>query len=695
MNDHLNPAQRAAVTTLAGPLLVLAGAGSGKTRVVTHRIAELIRRGTPPERILAVTFTRKAAGEMQSRVADLLGKLPRDQKPFINTFHALCVQVLRRHITRLGYPQSFTIYDQADQLMAARSVLNEIRLEGPKVRPGDLLSILSRWKTAGIAAPQAGRDAKSAAEHVAAIAYRRYQQALQLAGAVDFDDLLLLSETLFQKFPEVRREESRRFSHVLVDEYQDTNGAQYRILKHLAGEHKNLCVVGDDDQSIYAWRGADVSHILRFQRDWPDAKVVRLEENYRSTRPILDLANRLIRFNRHRHDKALRTQRDGPRPRILACDDELAEANLIATEVAGEVVAHKARLRDFAILLRTNEQTRNYETALRRAGLPYVLLGGTSFFDRKEVRDVLAYLRAIAHPRDEAALRRIINTPARGISPATVARIAKEASSRSISFFEALQNAADGNLVSETAADSVGQFLSLLLRHRQKLSRGKLAEGTGELLREIGYEQDLSRQYQNPDERQARWNTVLEAIQALAEYEQGARQPSLHGFLVEVTLEPRDDARDKEKQLDRDAVVLLTLHGAKSLEFSQVYMVGMEEGYLPHRKSSGDSEESIDEERRLCYVGITRARDRLTLTLAKTRRKWGKPRPTFPSRFLYEMTGQADHPNAVRARKAQGSRTGAVRAKANSPRSNTPARSRARAAGRSPTGSKGGSNIGT
>jgi DNA helicase-2/ATP-dependent DNA helicase PcrA len=660
MIDHLNPSQRAAVTTLAGPLLVLAGAGSGKTRVVTHRIAELIRRGTPPEKILAVTFTRKAAGEMQSRVADLLGKLPRHEKPFINTFHALCVQILRRHIARLGYPQGFTIYDQADQLMAARSVLNEIRLHGPKVRPGDLLAILSRWKTAGMAPPQAGRDAKTTAEHVAAVAYRRYQQALQLAGAVDFDDLLLLSETLFQRFPQVRREEAARFRHVLVDEYQDTNGAQYRILKHLAGEHRNLCVVGDDDQSIYAWRGAEVSHILRFQRDWPDAKVVRLEENYRSTRPIVEWANRLIRFNRHRHDKALRTKREGPRPRILACDDELAEANLIATEIAGEVQAHKARLRDFAILLRTNEQSRNYETALRRLGLPYVLLGGTSFFDRKEVRDVLAYLRAIAHPRDEAALRRIINTPARGISPATIARVAKEASSRSVSFFEALQEAAAGSLVSETAADSIGQFLSLLLRYRQKLSKGKLADAAGELLGEIGYQADLSRQYPNPSERESRWNTVIEAVQALAEYEQSVPRPSLHGFLAEVTLEPRDDARDKEKQLDRDAVALLTLHGAKGLEFSQVYIVGMEEGHLPHRKSSGDSEAAIDEERRLCYVGITRARDRLTLTLAKTRRKWGKPRPTFPSRFLYEMTGQADHPNALRARNAQLPRAGAV-----------------------------------
>jgi DNA helicase II / ATP-dependent DNA helicase PcrA len=358
MPHDLNPPQRDAVNTLAGPLLVLAGAGTGKTRVVTFRIAELIKHRTPPEQILAVTFTNKAAGEMQARAAELLGKRRKNaQRPEISTFHSLCVRILRRHITKLGYPAQFAIYDRGDQESVARAALRDIKVPNAVLRPGDLLAIISRWKTASVSPQEAATLAESDKEHLAAMAYRRYQKALKSAGAVDFDDLLLCTEELFAKSPEARVAEAARFSHLLVDEYQDTNGAQYRIIKALAEKHRNLCVVGDDDQSIYGWRGADVTHILRFQRDWPEAKVVRLEENYRSTGAILTMANRLISYNRQRHDKVLRAFRPGGEPpRILQYPDETTEANQVVEEINSQIFRRLAEPRDFAILFRTNEQ---------------------------------------------------------------------------------------------------------------------------------------------------------------------------------------------------------------------------------------------------------------------------------------------------------------------------------------------------
>ncbi len=407
----LNPAQRDAVETLAGPLLVLAGAGTGKTRVVTCRIANLIRNRTPPQRILAVTFTNKAAGEMQERAAELLGKHLK-VKPEISTFHSLCVRILRRQIHHLGYPKQFAILDRGDQEGAARQALREVRVPSETLRPGDLLYFISRWKTASIC-PEAAEDvAGSDKEHLAAASYRRYQSALKASGAVDFDDLLLLTEELFQKFGEVRHAESQRFDHLLIDEYQDTNQNQYRIVKALAESHRNLCVVGDDDQSIYGWRGAEVEHILRFQRDWPEAKVVRLEDNYRSMEAILEFANRLIAFNRNRHDKILRAARTGGlRPIILQCQDEAEEAQKVVADIKLRLQNPAINLRDIAILFRTNEQPRAFEMELRRVNLPYVLIGGQSFYDRREVKDVLAYLRVLDNPRDEPSLLRVINTP--------------------------------------------------------------------------------------------------------------------------------------------------------------------------------------------------------------------------------------------------------------------------------------------
>jgi ATP-dependent DNA helicase UvrD/PcrA len=640
----LNPAQQEAVQTLAGPMLVLAGAGSGKTRVVTFRIANLIKHRMRPERILAVTFTNKAAAEMQERVGGLLGNLK--ERPQISTFHAHCVRVLRRHAKKLGYPERFAIYDRGDQESLARGVLREIRVPGELMRPSDLLYQISRWKTASIRPPDAAKVATSDKEHLAAMAYRRYQKSLQASGAVDFDDLLLLTEDLFRDHADARRQEAARFEHLLVDEYQDTNGSQYRIIKALAAEHRNLCVVGDDDQSIYGWRGAEVQHILQFNRDWPDAKVIRLEWNYRSTSAILEIANRLIRYNKQRHDKTLRAARaGGESPRILQFNSETDEARETVADIRRRIETDKHEPRDFAILFRTNEQPRAFETELRKAKIPYIMLGSQSFFDRREVKDILAYLRVIDSPRDEISLLRIINNPPRGIGQKTVEGLLKEAVSRGTPIWEVIVTrvpaSKDGG--HSPPYESIARFASLVECYHGELQKTKsLVDLVRKLITEIGYEAELNRIYTDPNEQQARGAAVEEVVNALGAYERGAKKPSLGGFIDEVTLGQQDMGDKKDKQLAKNAVALMTMHSAKGLEFPHVYMVGMEEGLLPHHRSLKIDSGDVEEERRLCYVGVTRAQERLTLSLSLTRLKWGKPRDTIPSRFLYEIMGQAE-----------------------------------------------------
>jgi DNA helicase-2/ATP-dependent DNA helicase PcrA len=642
----LNAAQHDAVHTLAGPLLVLAGAGTGKTRVVTYRIVELIGNHVRPDRILAVTFTNKAADEMQQRTAALLGKRLKT-RPEMSTFHSLCVRVLRRHVRQLGYPANFAIYDRGDQEGVARSVLREIKVADGLLRPGDLLYFIGRWKTAAVRPEEAAAVAQTDKEHLAAAAYRRYQNALKAAGAVDFDDLLLLTEELFHQFPKARQAEAERFDHLLVDEYQDTNASQYRIVKALAAGHRNLCVVGDDDQSIYGWRGAEVAHILRFKSDWPDAKVVRLEVNYRSTHEILAWANRLIAFNKLRHAKTLRATCRGEPPRILQLEDEVQEAKTVVAEIAARIADHSRRPKDFAILCRTNEQPRAFESELRQAKIPYVLVGGMSFYDRKEVRDVLAYLKLLANPADEVSLLRIINIPARGISQATVKRLLEEAIRRGKPIWDLLPHAGALAGLPATAAAAVERFRTLMERFR-RLTREpsrKLPEVVKTLIRDVAYQDELARMYPDASDREARWASVEEVVNAVAGYAQRAATPTMAGFLQEVALTGNEADQDKESKLERNAVVLMTLHAAKGLEFREVYMVGMEEGTLPHHRSLADAAAAVDEERRLCYVGVTRAQRRLTLTMALERRKWGKPRPTHPSRFLYELAGRTENPN--------------------------------------------------
>lgn len=644
---ELNPAQQHAVKTLSGPLLVLAGAGTGKTRVVTFRIANLIKHGTRPSRILGVTFTNKAADEMQERVGALIGKRLKD-RPFISTFHAHCVKILRRHIRRLGYPEKFAICDRGDQESIARSALREIRVPNESLRPGDLIHFISGWKSHSISPPDAVRLAQTDKEHLAAMGYRRYQRTLKATGAVDFDDLLLCTEELFQQHRDVLDEEAGRFDHVLVDEYQDTNGSQYRIVKALASRHRNLCVVGDDDQSIYGWRGAEVEHILRFAEDWPDARVVRLEDNYRSTAEILELANRLIAFNRTRHQKVLRaSRRGGPKPLVRQHEDENAEAREVVDEIRRMIQHEHLEPRDFAILFRTNEQPRAFETELRKLKLPYVLLGGMSFYDRKEVRDVVAYLKTLVSPQDETSLLRIINAPPRGIGQKAVESLMQQAVSQGQPVWSVMHS---GGGLPEPARSSVHKFVAMVKRFQGRVQHGPLLAAVRDLISEVGYEAELQRLYSDPSEFQSRWDAVQEVINALAAYEAKSKKPTLSGFLDEIVLGDRDMDNDKEKQLQRNAVVLMTLHSAKGLEFPHVYMVGMEEGILPHHRSLGGDETGVEEERRLCYVGVTRARERLTLSFPLTRMKWGKARDTIPSRFLYEMTGQAENAQAIARR---------------------------------------------
>jgi DNA helicase-2/ATP-dependent DNA helicase PcrA len=645
----LNAAQRSAVTTLSGPLLVLAGAGTGKTRVITFRIAALMKSGIQPHRILAVTFTNKAAREMRERALGLLGKRTRGTKPpEISTFHSLCVRILRRHARTLGYPKEFAIHDRGDQETVARQALRQVRVGEESLRPGDFLAIVGRWKNQGLTPDEAEQKAEGNREELAAAAYAGYQKNLRASGAMDFDDLLLQTRELLEKQPEARFAESSRFDHVLVDEYQDTNDLQYRILRALAGSHRNLCVVGDDDQSIYGWRGAEVAHILGFQRDWPGAKVVRLEENYRSTAPILEHANRLILHNGSRHEKTLRSTRgDGTPPRFLRYDDEVLEAEGVVREVERLISGAdgpRTKPSDIAILFRTNEQPRAFEVELRRARVPYRLVGGMSFYDRKEVRDVLAYLKVLANPLDEVSLLRAINTPSRGIGPGSVEILMRRAVSGGVALWSVLPDAKTDPDLSHGVGPRIDAFRAMIDEFRARLGSGSLTELVTELITRIDYRSELRRLFPESSEAEGRWAAVEELTSSVAQYERRAQNPSLLGFLEDATLSGRESDKDDEHQ--KQAVTLMTLHSAKGLEFPHVYMVGMEEGLLPHQRSVVDGR-SIDEERRLCYVGVTRAEEHLTLTFAKARMKWGKPRPSIPSRFVMELRGDTARAKAA------------------------------------------------
>ncbi len=652
MNPALNDAQKRAVETLSGPMLVLAGAGSGKTRVVTFRIANLIRQGIQPSRILAVTFTKKAAQEMQYRVSELIPMDPED-RPEISTFHSLCVRILRRQIEGLGYSPRFTIMDTSDQASTCRKVLREIRVADSTLRPRDLQHLISHWKNRGVRPAQAATVAATDKEHIGAIAYRRYQEELIRCGAVDFDDLLLLVDDLFVKCPEIKQQEASRFDHLLIDEYQDTNAIQYSIVRALAEQHRNICVVGDDDQSIYGFRGSEVQHILNFSKDWPGASEIRLEANYRSVATILELANTLIAFNKSRYDKILKPARTGgKRPRIEQFKDEDQEAEEVVKSLAIQISRGEWNPRDIAILFRTNEQPRVFEQELRKHDIPYVILGSKSFFDRKEVKDILSYLRIVQNPHDEPSMRRIINSPPRGISNATVGKLIDAATDRGVAMWEVMQSPEILSEFSVPVRNAIRNFIALVATGKQLFADMIGRQELQKFLQVCRYDKEVERTSNDQEEQQLRWSSVEEVVNTVASFNDKQKNPTLEKFLDEIALAASDIDEDKDKQLDQDAVALLTLHASKGLEYPVVYMVGLEEGILPHKRSLQFECEAVDEERRLAYVGVTRAQDELILSMALTRRKWGRVYEQIPSRFLFEMIGQSDNPNSYKKKSA-------------------------------------------
>ncbi len=634
----LNADQRKAVTTLEGPLLVLAGAGSGKTRVITHRIAHLMARGVPARNILAMTFTNKAAGEMRDRVGALVGR-ERARELTVGTFHSFCARQLRAHAGALGLPARFGICDEGDQMAAVKGALRDLHIPEATLHPRVVLSRMSLAKNRMISCEQYRRSAVDDYDALVARAWRRYDERLRRAHTLDFDDLLLFMVRLLAEHPGVLAALRDRFRFVLVDEYQDTNGPQYEIVRRLAERHRNLCVVGDDDQSIYGWRGADIRKILGFERDFRGAVTVRLETNYRSTQPILEAANTVIRNNAGRHEKTLRSALgDGPPVRIVELEDEEHEADFAVQDLLNEVRAGRARLGDAAILVRTQVQPRAFEARLRANRVPYVLVGGQSFFDRKEVRDILAFLKLMANPADELSLLRIVNVPPRGVGDATVDRVLAFATRQGISAGEAFARAGDLPGVTPAAVETVRGLRRRLAEFARGATGPRLPQTVRDLIQAVGYRAEIDRCYPDPVAREARWAAVEEVANVAENYARGRADASLAGFLEEVSL-TAEESEDNEEEKARDAVTLMTLHAAKGLEYPRVYLVGVEEGLLPHLRSI--EEDTVEEERRLMYVGVTRAQRHLTITHVRSRAKYGKRMPCRKSRFLYEMKGES------------------------------------------------------
>ncbi len=629
----LNDAQREAVTTVEGPLLVLAGAGTGKTRVITVRMAWMLAQGIAPTNVLAMTFTNKAAGEMKARVAELVGA-ERAKLLTVGTFHGFCVRILREHAAEVGLSKTFAIADESDQLSALRGALRELSIAEARVQPSFAQSRISLAKNKLGTAEQMVANASDDREELIGRAWLRYEERLRRSNAVDFDDLLVLTVKLLAKKP-VREMLAKRFAWLLVDEYQDTNAPQYEILKQIAGRHRNLCVVGDDDQSIYGWRGADVQKILGFEKDFKGAKIVRLETNYRSTKQILDAANTVIVNNPKRHAKELRSAfGEGDPLMMISAEDEMAEADAIVREIQGFVRLKKLEFRDIAILFRTGIQPRPFEAVLRSRNVPYVLIGGMSFFDRKEVRDVLAFAKLVANPSDEASFLRVINVPPRGIGKTTIERLLEVGTARALSVPELLDGGEPIEGVGEDALATLRDLRAGLKTLGLSASGRELVPTLSKLFELVNYRAEVERCYPDQAERDQRWTAVTEVLNFAENYARRAKKPTLAGFLEELALSA-EDSDDKQEKSKSDAITLMTLHAAKGLEYPRVYLVGLEEGLLPHQRSV--EEDTIEEERRLCYVGITRAKRNLTLSWARSRSKYGKRVDSQPSRFLFEL----------------------------------------------------------
>jgi DNA helicase-2/ATP-dependent DNA helicase PcrA len=628
--DRLNPQQREAVISTAGPVLVLAGAGSGKTRVITYRIAYLIEQGEPPGSILAVTFTNKAAEQMRARVNALLCGSGREaSEVWISTFHSFCGRLLRREAARIGLRRNFPIFDEDDQTAAVKLAIQKLNLDAKAYTPRAVLEHISAAKNRGETAAQLANEARD--DHYRKIAeiYAAYDSVLKQAGALDFDDLLGRAVEVLRDHDDARRAWSGRFHYLHVDEYQDTNTMQYEILRLLTGPEKNLCVVGDEDQSIYSWRGADVAHILRFAEDFPEAKVVRLEENYRSTQNILDAAGAVVAKNVRRLGKTLRATRgNGPALRFYEAQDAPGEADWVVGELSTLLRENPAAR--LAVLYRTNAVSRSFEEVLRRQSIRYRLVGGFSFYQRAEVKDALAYLRLVRNPDDDIALLRVLNTPPRGIGKSTVDALRASAEQNRISLYAAIALAVQGG-AGRVSAPLKG-FRELIEGLRGAVDSVSPADFLTRVIEETGYVDHLEQQ--DSVEDSARAENLRELVNALAEAHEAGE--SLDDFLDRCALVSDTDQYDEIAP-----VTLMTLHSAKGLEFDHVFLCGMEEGLFPHARSIGQRDD-IEEERRLCYVGMTRAKDTLTLTRAVYRRSYGNDllAAPMPSRFLVEIPGE-------------------------------------------------------
>ncbi|MFN3651036.1 MAG: ATP-dependent helicase [Armatimonadota bacterium] len=632
--QSLNPVQQEAARHESGPLLILAGAGSGKTRVLTHRVAHLLELGVPAHKILAVTFTNKAATEMKERISRLVG--PAAASCWIGTFHAICARVLRQDGEAIGLPRDFTVFDDGDQLALIKEVMDELSIDTETYKPRQLLSQISRAKEELLGPAEFGRFAKGAEEKTAARVYERYQRKLNQNHGVDFDDLILETVRLLQSRPEVREYYQQRFQHVMIDEYQDINRVQYELVKLLAAAHRNLCVVGDDDQSVYGWRGADVRFILAFEQDYPEAKVLKLEQNYRSTQLILDAAFHVVKLNRGRREKRLWTSNPAGEPLVLfGADDEMDEARFVASTVEQAVDGVNARYGDFACLYRTNAQSRVLEDVFKRRRIPYRLVGTVRFYDRKEVKDLIAYLRLIQNPADSLSLRRVVNSPPRSIGEKSMERLANFADQHEISLFEAMGRAGEVEGLTPRARAALGEFTRVvrtLAGYKEQLSVTALLS---ELINQTGYLRILREE--KSLESLARAENVEEFVNVAKEFDEQIGGGIVQ-FLEQMALMSDVDTLKE----GADSVVLMTLHAAKGLEFPYVFMCGMEEDVFPHARAR-ESEKEMQEERRLCYVGITRAQRRLHLTHARRRTVFGQTRYQRPSRFIREIPEECYH----------------------------------------------------
>ena len=633
--DTLNKPQKEAVFHTEGPLLILAGAGSGKTRVLTHRIAYLIEeKGVNPWNILAITFTNKAAEEMRQRVDSLVGIGA--ESIWVSTFHSMCVRILRRYIDRLGYDNRFTIYDTDDQKTLMKEVCRKTDIDTKRFKERMLLSVISSAKNEMILPEEfelnAGGDF---VQLKIAKVYKEYEAQMRANNALDFDDLLVKTVQLLETQPDVRENYQERFRYIMVDEYQDTNTVQFRLVSLLAGKYRNLCVVGDDDQSIYKFRGANIRNILDFEKEFSDAKVIKLEQNYRSVGNVLEVANSVIRNNKGRKEKTLWTDNEkGEKIRLRQFDTAYDEAQFIAEDIKDET-AQGANYSDHAVLYRTNAQSRLLEEKFVAMNIPYKIVGGINFYSRREIKDVLSYLKTIDNGKDDLAVRRIINVPQRGIGLTTINRIQESAAARGIGFYDAL-SAPDLIPGIGRSASKLDSFAALIEYFKGRSEESGVTDLLTEVIEKTGYTESL--EADDPEELEARVQNIDELVSKAAVYEESCsdrgERPTLSGFLEEVALVADIDSVAE----DRDYVILMTLHSAKGLEFPHVYLAGMEDGLFPSYMSiSGDDPEELEEERRLCYVGVTRAEEKLTLTCARMRLVRGERQYNSMSRFIKEM----------------------------------------------------------